>query len=375
MNGRYDAVVVGAGPAGSAAALALARLGRSVLLVDRAAFPRAKVCGCCINPAALATLERIGAGDLPHRHGARPITHLRLAARRRAADLALPGGVSLSRSAFDHALCLAAQTAGAAFCDRTSATLGEVRDSGRVVTLPTDSDTRDVEAAVVIAADGLGGSLLDGEPAFRPRAAPASRMGLGAVVRHAPAAYDDGAIHMAVAARGYVGLVRLEDGSLDIAAAIDPAFTRASGGPACAVAAILDDAGFPPIPGLGESPWRGTPLLTRHRPRLAAHRLFVIGDAAGYVEPFTGEGIAWALASGEAVAPLAAQAARAWSDDLIDRWHVTHRRLFAARYRSCHVVTRMLRFPRLTAAAVAVLSRLPGLASPVVRAISRPVPA
>ena len=53
----WDAVVVGAGPAGSMAALGLARAGAAVLLVDRATFPRPKVCGCCLNGAALAALR------------------------------------------------------------------------------------------------------------------------------------------------------------------------------------------------------------------------------------------------------------------------------------------------------------------------------
>ena len=68
----WDAVVVGAGPAGSVAARELARRGVSVLLVDKATFPRAKVCGCCLNAAALDTLAKIGLADLPRRCGAVP---------------------------------------------------------------------------------------------------------------------------------------------------------------------------------------------------------------------------------------------------------------------------------------------------------------
>ena len=56
----FDALVIGAGPAGSVTARELARRGCRVLLVDKAHFPRAKVCGCCLNGAAAATLERLG---------------------------------------------------------------------------------------------------------------------------------------------------------------------------------------------------------------------------------------------------------------------------------------------------------------------------
>src|SRR5260370_26262195 len=72
----WDAVVVGAGPAGSLAARELARRGRAVLLVDRAAFPRAKVCGCFLNGNALATLRDGGLGDRTAHGGAPPIERI-----------------------------------------------------------------------------------------------------------------------------------------------------------------------------------------------------------------------------------------------------------------------------------------------------------
>src|SRR5262245_36831927 len=98
VHGRYDVVVIGAGPAGAMAALRCARLGSSVVLNDRRRFPREKVCGCCITAAALATLDDAGLDDLPARHGARPLHELRVACGRRWTRLPLPGGVCLSRS-------------------------------------------------------------------------------------------------------------------------------------------------------------------------------------------------------------------------------------------------------------------------------------
>ena len=75
MNDSYDVVVIGAGPAGSVAAYRAATLGASVLLVDKASFPRVKVCGCCINARALAVFDRLGLG---RRRGARrAFSHLR----------------------------------------------------------------------------------------------------------------------------------------------------------------------------------------------------------------------------------------------------------------------------------------------------------
>ena len=57
VNQTWDVIVVGAGPAGSLTARELARLGRRVLLVDKASFPRPKVCGCCLSGSALAALS------------------------------------------------------------------------------------------------------------------------------------------------------------------------------------------------------------------------------------------------------------------------------------------------------------------------------
>src|SRR5262249_6508460 len=111
----WDAVVAGAGPAGALAARQLARHGFAVLLVARAAFPRFKVCGCCINVGALDTLRSVGLGDLPGACGAVLLSRVCLAARGRSARVALPGGVALSRETFDAALLDAALAAGAAF--------------------------------------------------------------------------------------------------------------------------------------------------------------------------------------------------------------------------------------------------------------------
>ena len=119
----WDAVVVGAGPAGSMAARELARRGVSVLLVDRAQFPRFKVCGGCLNPRSLRLLRQAGLGDLPAKLGAVPITGLKLASRGRFARVRLPAGAGVSRDAFDAAMIEAAISSGAAFLPGTAASL------------------------------------------------------------------------------------------------------------------------------------------------------------------------------------------------------------------------------------------------------------
>ena len=366
---HWDVIVVGAGPAGSLTAGLLARTGLAVLLVEQANLPRGKVCGCCLNGSALNTLAAAGLGDLAAACGAVPLTRLRLAASGGMAEVALTG-VALSREALDVALARAAVTAGAHFLPRTRAALGGVVDGGRTLLLHQGDATTETRAAVVVAADGLGGKLLARAGVAEAPPDCGARLGAGVVLDQGPAFYEPGIVFMACGAGGYVGLVRLEDGRLDLAAALDAAVVRGGvGGAACRV---LQAAGFPVPAGLATAPWRGTMPLTRRARRLAAlERIFIVGDAAGYVEPFTGEGMAWALAGGAALAPLAARAARAWDPALEEQWAARYARVVVARQGVCRAAAAVLRRPWLTATVVGLLRLVPSLAAPVVRRLNQ----
>jgi flavin-dependent dehydrogenase len=368
----WDAVVVGAGPAGALAARESARRGLAVLLVDREPFPRWKVCGCCLSARALETLAAVGLGDLPGTRGALPLREVHLATRRRAARVPLPTGAALSRQALDAALVEAAVAAGAGFLPGTRAALGDLSAGGRTVLLRRRDEEVRVQARLVIAADGLASGLLDGAPGFRMDTAAKARVGAGAIADGVPPFYGPGIIFMACGRGGYLGLVRLEDGRLDLAAAFDLARVRHCGGPGRAAAAVLEEVGWPAIPGVAALSWRGTPRLTRRLIPLAGERLFALGDAAGYVEPFTGEGMAWALAGAAALAPLAARAARHWRPALAAEWAARHRHAVARRQHACRLTAHVLRHPRLVAIIVGLLAHAPGFAGPFVRYLHQP---
>jgi menaquinone-9 beta-reductase len=369
----WDAVVVGAGPAGSMAARELARRGLTVLLVDRASFPRWKVCGCCLNAHALATLQAAGLGELVPRSGAVPLRRICLAAAGREARLSLSGGVSLSRETFDAALVKAALQAGAAFLPQTQASLSPFAASSetrRIELSTVGGGVRTAEhlaARIVLVADGLGGKLIARAGVSDVTAAPGGRIGAGVVAAEGPAFYSPGTIYMACGRNGYLGLVRLEDGRLDLAAALEPAWVRDCGGPGCAAAELLAEVGWSEVPRLAELGWRGTPALTRRARRLAAERLFLLGDAAGYIEPFTGEGMAWALASAKALAPLVARAVQRWHPLLAWEWGAAYRELIGRRHFVCRFISGVLRAPRLTRTLIHLLAYAPALATPVVR--------
>jgi flavin-dependent dehydrogenase len=340
----------------------LAWRGLGVLLVDKAHFPRPKACGGCLNRAALAGLAAVGLGHVPAALGATSIRRARIATGPgRAADVPLPGGVAVSREAFDAALVEEALAAGVTVRTGVRAVIDPVDCTGRVVRLDTNEV---VLARVVIDAAGLAGNT--------GPAAAGSRVGIGTVLSadDAPEWYEPGTIHLVVARSGYVGAVRVEAGRLDVAAAFDPAILR-SRGPGPAVNDVLTEAGLPALDDPDRFTWKGTPLLTRRPASRAGERLFAIGDAAGYVEPFTGEGIAWAVASATAVAPLAERAVAAWDDRLIGEWNRTHDKLIRNKQRTCRVVARVLRHPRLTRMTVGLLQVLPRLSRPVVAAMNR----
>ncbi len=285
--------------------------------------------------------------------------------------------MAVSREALDQALVEAALAAGVHFLPHTEAMFVATEKTTppapyRLLTLRQAAQHAQLAAAVVLAADGLTGRLLHSEPGMSIRVTDDARMGAGAVLPAAPPDFEAGVIYMTSGRGGYVGVVQLEDGRLDVAAALDREAVRHSGGPGPLAAAILRDGGLSPPLGLTDAAWRGTPPLTRRPVRPFAHRLLAVGDAAGYIEPFTGEGIGWALAGGAAVAPLAVAAAENWSEALGQAWEQRYRRIIARRQLACRWLSRLLRHPPGCAAAVLALRLAPQLAWPVVRRINRP---
>jgi flavin-dependent dehydrogenase len=367
----WDVAVVGAGPAGAAVALELARRSRSVLLLDRQAFPRGKVCGACLSRGSLEALAGMGLGALAKDHGAVPLDRLELTAWGTRVRLPLRGAAALSREVLDAALVAEAVRAGATFSPRTHATLGALVTGGRAIRARRSGEVMALRARVVVAADGLAGALLGrSDGAHSTAGAPDSRVGVGAIFEASEADYPAHAIHMAVGRHGYVGSVRLEDHRLNVAAALDPALLRSVGSPGEAVASVLDEAGVPAPPGLTEVGWSGTPPLTRRPDRLGAERVFAVGDAGGYIEPFTGEGMAWAFAGARALAPLLSRSVDSWTPEVLEEWEAWHARSLRSAQSICRSVTWLLRRPTLSRGTARLLRRFPWMATPLLHGAS-----
>jgi flavin-dependent dehydrogenase len=370
----WDVAVAGGGPAGTMAALQLAERGHSVLLVDRASFPRAKVCGCCLNQLALSLLKRVRGDRILEEARAPLLRKLDLHISGRVSVIPLPGYRSISRQRLDSELTEMARERGVHFLSGLHAALGSTAGDRWQILLRCGGFRRSVFARVVICSDGLNGDFLAGRPELAPKIADNSRIGLGTVCPGSAFRLPKNLIQMAVGDKGYVGAVRLEDGSTNIAAAVDKGALKATGtSPASVVQEILLQAGARELPELESQRWKGTAPLTRARPVLGDDRLFILGDAAGYTEPFTGEGIAWALASGYLVAPLASEAVSKWHPGLLREWQRIYRKQIRRRQLTCRLVQVFLRSPGL--------SRLPfitpvdpvSLVGPVISLMNRPL--
>ncbi len=377
----WDVIVVGAGPAGSLAARQLALRGKRVLLVDKATFPRDKVCGGCLNAAGADVLRRVGLNDLLPRIDAAPISTLRVACGRRQVALPLQNNLAISRARFDTALAAAAEQAGATLLNSVTAKPAKIDVAGahgdrdsvqqRLVQLSHGSQTEVCAAKVVIVAAGLNGWHDQQQPAWQRQCASDSRVGVGAMLRSSANCLPAGVVQMVVGRGGYVGMVRLADGQIDVAAAFDRHTLAAAGSPARLAQQILISANCQ-VPGeLLETTWHGTPAMTHQLPAVAGQRWFAIGDAAGYVEPFTGEGMAWALQTAAAVVPLATGAVDDDSAKAANQWQREYRRLLARRKWVCRSMARLLRHPWLAHSTVAALSVAPWLAAPLMRGVNR----
>ncbi len=393
--------VIGAGLAGAAFALRLAQRASDaaqITLIERSAWPRAKVCGCCLNEGAVQCLEQLGFGEWCRDAGV-VVDRVLLCSATGRATIAKRPGLAILRSDLDEMLVSEAVSLGVRFEPRTSAAIVEDYDWGgnrggmkagargardgdrspRSLRLRTQAGDRVIDADVVVAADGLGGASCGADPAFAERVDADGRFGVGCVIDAAavePARMPgDGEIAMYVAPHAYVGLVRLRDGRVNLAAAVDVAWARDLGGPAAAVGQTLRIAGGPVI-----SPealqLRGTSRLTRSRRRVASRGVLLLGDSAGYVEPFTGEGMAWALAGAMQLAELvgsaigAGERGKLWRDELGIAWQNWHQSHIRSRQRSCALIKPLLRSPLVTRASVWSLAHVP-LVSPTVSRLAR----
>jgi flavin-dependent dehydrogenase len=330
----WDVVVIGAGPAGSSAAIASARSGLKVLLVDAKRFPRRKVCGGCLNRVSVKLLQQLIGPQHRLWESAIPLTGFRMTHRNRRFDFAMPAGQAVDRAELDQSLVDVAQEAGVTFRSPVTAKILSMGNEARLIELAAKDHIATVSAKVAVIAGGLSNRAANDCDTLQQTVKTSSRVGIEAIYADFPQDYVAGLIHMVVARDGYVGLTQIAGKRLHVAAAVTRSALQRLG-PVATAQGILHDAGAVMLPKNAAATWRGTPPLTARAKRLAAERVFLVGDAAGYVEPFTGEGIRWALESGRGVAPFVHAAQGAWQPSLIERWESWYHRNLVAEQRLC----------------------------------------
>ncbi len=322
-NRDYDAdvIVVGAGPGGSTAAAHLARAGVDVLLLEKTTFPREKVCGDGLTPRAVKSLLSLGVdtSDWPRNKG------LRIYGGKHRLELDWPDlasfpdyGLVRPRTDFDEVLARTAQKAGARLREATTVT-GPLRDerTGRITGV-TIKDGTQLKAPLVLAADGVsartalgaGISKRDDRPmgvAVRGYLASESRSNDDYLESHLE--LWDGPRGEGRLLPGYGWVFGVGDGTVNVGLGIlntSDAFGHVDYKDLLRrwLSNIPDLAGKELI-----APVRGgaLPMGFNRQPHYRDGML-LIGDAAGAVNPFNGEGIAYAMETAETAADIVIQA-------------------------------------------------------------------
>ncbi|MDQ2933910.1 MAG: geranylgeranyl reductase family protein [Chloroflexota bacterium] len=300
---RCDLLVLGAGPAGSALAAAAAARGRDVMLIEAAHHPRPKVCAEYASPRIAEELARLGVDGW--REAAIPLRGMRVifgdaSAEIRYADRSSPRTAwGLDRRQFDAVLANHAVVRGARLLEGTRLVdllrRGDRVSGARVATRDSELE---IGAEWVVGADGARSRTARLLRVERPVRFP-RRLGLVAHYEGIPGLDDHGEMH--VGDGYYVGLAPMPGGELNVGMALP------MGGGSAARRFSAAIAGLPAVAARLRTSTRITAIRGAapigHRvSEVAGPGWLLVGDAAGFVDPFTGEGIYRALRSARAAA-------------------------------------------------------------------------
>jgi flavin-dependent dehydrogenase len=363
MLERVDVAIVGGGPAGTTLAAALARRGIEVVVLERTPAWRWRAGGVFTSPAAVGALERIELGRAVIDAVARPIPAMRLETAGGAVvrltygtESGGPPAVGFDRSGLDPALEAMAISAGADLRHGIAVTGVDLADPGSPTLTIRDADgPRVLRARIVVGADGAHSIVARAAGVARP-ARLGDRVGLTYHVADDRPAGDVEA-RLRVVDGGYVGLAPVPHGRVNVGIVVGSSWRErlARDGAAATTAAVLDLV--PPV--LDDpAPWAGA---APHDPVAGASPLggrvtsaagrgwFLVGDAVGFLDPFTGEGLHRALVSSElaAGAIAASFARRADRDGATAAYRRAMRRRFAAKDAVSWLVQSFLARPAL----------------------------
>jgi len=387
----WDAIVVGAGPAGSATARRLARAGASVLVLERARFPRDKPCSEYLSPETVRLVEALGDDVIRAVDRAAParLYGMRIVAPDGTSVVGRfagahrypsprPCGLALPRRIFDSLLADGAARAGAEVREEV-AVEGLARDGGAVwgVVCRSASGVREaLRSRVVIGADGLR-SVVARRLGAR-RSSPPRRVAFTAHLSDVAGVSEMGEMH--VSESGYVGLGPVGRGVTTVALVVPAATVRARDLPA----RFFEEVDrFPGLRGRFRADRVVRPILAtgpfaQWSPSSTADGALLVGDAADFFDPFTGQGIFAALKGAELAAetllPLLAAGA-AVTRKALAPYRAARRRAFLGKWALERAIGLGVGWPALANRVVGRLARHPALADLLVGATGNFVPA
>ncbi|MFZ3374628.1 MAG: NAD(P)/FAD-dependent oxidoreductase [Chthoniobacterales bacterium] len=326
----FDVAIVGCGPAGSTCAAFCAAAGLRTLVLEREQFPREKVCGDCLNPACWPLMRGLGLAErvrqLPH-----GILHAVefIAIGGEKVIVGLPRGdeseIAIKRSLFDNLLFTRARELGAEIREATTVSAIEKNSSHHWMIAAGKTI---LEAAILVGADGRNSTV-----ARLCNLLPRPKRERVALQTHIPLPKKFGnRVVLQFLPEGYSGQAPVNENELNLCLVGRP--------PTIVSLRRWAERNF----GIaGDHAWRTITPLTRAPVSAVYENLFFIGDAARVVEPFTGEGIYYALRSGELAANAIVKISRGQDRQVTSREFA---RAHAAMYRG------RLRINRLARAAV-----------------------
>jgi flavin-dependent dehydrogenase len=364
----YDVIIAGGGPAGASTATLLAMRGARVLLAEQKRFPREKLCGEFISPECAVHFERLGVIDRMLAAGPARL-HETVFYARSGKSVCVPSAwfgangsaLGLSRAEMDERLLRGAGEAGVTVLeDAQVADLLFEQAQVRGVSLKSAGNQISYRAPVTIDATGRARSLARRVGRQRSGANRAPLVAFKAHLENTRVAA--GACEIYFYRGGYGGLSSIEDGLSNLCFIAPARDVRACGADAERVmreivcqnrraAHTLEDA-------CARSPWLAVTLESFGRHQIApAKGLLTVGDAASFIDPFTGSGMLMALESGELAAQVIADHLDAIRDgrgfeELSEQYRVAYQRKFDSRLRFCSLMRRAAFVPGLAELAI-----------------------